>query len=200
MKTAQFQTKHNLAAEKSSNSSLGFWLYLMTDMILFASLFATYIILHSGTAGGVSSKEIFDLEYVLVETFILLTSSLTVGLAFLQIKLGNKQLGSNFLIITIALGLAFVGLELNEFSELIRDGNGPNNSAFLSAYFTLVGTHGLHIAIGIIWAVVLFSYIHTKGLSDNLLRKFGLFAVFWHFLDLVWIFIFTIVYLLGAIS
>lgn len=186
--------------EKAEKASLGFWLYLMTDIMVFASLFATYVILRHGTNGGPTSQDIFNLEFVMVETFLLLVSSFTSGLAFLALRQGQKRRALVLLGATIALGIGFLTLELYEFGELILAGHGPAHSAFLSAFFTLVGTHGLHILVGIIWAIALGDYISKHGTSPDAVRKFGLFTVFWHFLDLVWIFIFTIVYLLGAIS
>ena len=186
--------------EKADKASLGFWLYLMTDIMVFASLFATYVILRHGTNGGPSSQDIFNLEFVMVETFLLLVSSFTCGLAYLAIKAGEKRNALTLLGATITLGIGFITMELYEFGELIRAGHGPAHSAFLSAFFTLVGTHGLHILIGIIWAIALGDYISKHGVTPHSIRKFSLFAVFWHFLDLVWIFIFTIVYLLGVIS
>ncbi|MFZ1360972.1 MAG: cytochrome o ubiquinol oxidase subunit III [Candidatus Saccharimonadales bacterium] len=187
-------------AEKASKASLGFWLYLMTDILVFASLFATYVILRGGTNGGPDAHEIFNLNSIIVSTAILLISSLTSGLAYLAFKNGRVEQAVLLLCTTIILGVGFITLELVEFSELIMHGHGPAHSAFLSAFFTLVGTHGLHILVGIIWAAALVDHIVTRGANPNILRKLSLFTVFWHFLDLVWIFIFTIVYLLGVLS
>lgn len=198
MSSVLAHTQH--AVEKTSKATLGFWLYLMTDIMLFASLFATYVILRHGTVGGPSSQEIFNLEFVMVETFLLLTSSFTCGLALLAARQGQKMRTLVLLGCTITLGIGFLTLELYEFGELFMAGHGWAHSAFLSAFFTLVGTHGLHILVGIIWAIALGDYISKNGTSDNAIRKFSLFALFWHFLDLVWIFIFTVVYLLGVIS
>lgn len=187
-------------AEKQDKAQLGFWLYLMTDIMVFASLFATYVILRGGTNGGPGASELFNLEMIMVSTFLLLFSSLTSGLAFLALKQKNTKRALVLLGTTITLGIGFLTLELYEFGELIMNGHGPAHSAFLSAFFTLVGTHGLHILIGIIWAIALGDYITKHGATPDAIRKFSLFTVFWHFLDLVWIFIFTIVYLLGATS
>ncbi len=187
-------------ADKASKASLGFWLYLMTDIMVFASLFATYVILRGGTNGGPSAHEIFDLNLIIVSTFLLLISSLTSGLAFLALKHKQTKHALVLLGTTITLGIGFLTLEIIEFGELIKHGHGPNHSAFLSAFFTLVGTHGLHIFVGVIWAITLGDYITKRGATPDALRKFSLFTVFWHFLDLVWIFIFTIVYLLGVLS
>lgn len=189
---------HNHAATKADNASLGFWLYLMTDVMVFASLFATYVILRIGTNGGPGPGEIFNLELIMISTFLLLVSSLTSGLAFIALKSGAAKKALYLLGATITLGIGFLSLELYEFGELILHGHGPGHSAFLSAFFTLVGTHGLHILVGIIWAIALGDYITKHGATPDAIRKFSLFTVFWHFLDLVWIFIFTIVYLLGV--
>ena len=186
--------------EKADKASLGFWLYLMTDIMVFASLFATYVILRHGTNGGPAASDIFNLELILVSTFLLLASSLTSGLAYLALQQRQVKRALILLGTTITLGIGFLTLELYEFGELILHGHGPAHSAFLSAFFTLVGTHGLHIFVGIIWAIALCDFVSKRGATPDAIRKFGLFTVFWHFLDLVWIFIFTIVYLLGAIS
>lgn len=184
---------------KADKVQLGFWLYLMTDAMLFASLFATYMILRHNVNGGPGTHELFSLTFVLAETIILLTSSYTVGLANSALRHKQWREFVVYFVTTILLGLAFLGLELSEFSELIHEGLTWQSSAFLSAFFTLVGTHGLHITIGIIWAFVLAWALWRQGANKDLERKFGLFALFWHFLDIVWIFIFTIVYVLGVI-
>lgn len=186
-------------AEKHSNATLGLWLYLMTDVMVFASLFATYVILRPGTNGGPHSSEIFNLELILVSTFLLLFSSVTAGLANIAARSGDKTAALRWLGATITLGIGFLTLELYEFGELILHGYGPDHSAFLSGFFALVGTHGVHILIGIIWAIALGDYITKKGITPDGIRRFGLFTIFWHFLDLVWIFVFTVVYLLGVI-
>jgi cytochrome o ubiquinol oxidase subunit 3 len=179
--------------------SLGFWIYLMTDCILFASLFATYIVLQRGTFGGPGSHELFDLQFVLVETLLLLTSSFVCGLTMLAVRVGRKSHVIGGLIATFLLGAAFLGMELSEFATLAAEGHGWWSSAFLSAFFTLVGTHGLHIAIGLLWIGVLVWQIKRRGLTDGIVRRLGLFGLFWHFLDVIWIFIFTIVYLMGVL-
>lgn len=183
------------AAEKYDKAEFGFWLYLMTDIILFASLFATYMILRGNTATGETSAALLDPKYALLETILLLTSSFTCGVAVLALRFKQSRLAAGLLTATLLLGLGFVALELAEFITLVNEGQSWRVSAFLSAFFTLVATHGLHITIGLIWGVVMLGSIIKKGATDNLLRKFTLFSLFWHFLDLVWIFIFTIVYL-----
>lgn len=181
--------------EQFEKTEYGFWLYLMTDVILFASLFATYMILRGNTAGGDTSADVLDPSYALIETVLLLTSSFTCGVALLALRFKRTMLALGLLVITIVCGLGFLGLELSEFSQLVADGNSWRQSAFLSGFFTLVGTHGLHISIGLIWACVMGAMVKRRGATADSIRKFTLFSLFWHFLDLVWIFIFTIVYL-----
>lgn len=188
------------AKEKMTAAQLGFWLYLMSDIMIFAALFATFMILRDGTADGPSGQEIFDLKFVFIETLLLLSSSFACGMAYVASRFGKKQMALVSLVVTLLLGAGFVGMELYEFAKLIGEGYSPNRSGFLSAYFTLVGTHGLHIMIGLLWGAVLVGYIMKKGLSEHAVRKLGLFTLFWHFLDLVWIFIFSIVYLIGAMA
>ncbi|HEX7651240.1 MAG TPA: cytochrome o ubiquinol oxidase subunit III [Candidatus Paceibacterota bacterium] len=176
----------------------GLWVYLMTDLVLFASLFAAYAVLHTSTFGGPSGRDIFDLPLVLAETLLLLTSSFTCGLALLAARAGSARGAVNWLGATFLLGAAFLAIEFSEFARLAGAGNGPPRSAFLSSYFTLVGTHGLHIVAGLLWIAALIFAVLRRGLSRSSLRKLMLFSMFWHFLDLVWIFIFTVVYLMGA--
>lgn len=188
---------HRQAEEAASaqRSSLGFWIYLMTDCVLFATLFATYAVLRTGTNGGPDGAELFDLPYVLIETLLLLCSSFVCGLAMFALRAGNKRLLVQLLLVTGGLGLTFIGLELNEFRLLVHEGNDWQRSGFLSAYFTLVATHGLHIIAGLLWLAVLLAQLQRKGLSSNLTKRLTLFSMFWHFLDVIWIFIFSIVYL-----
>lgn len=186
--------------ERLDTTTLGFWLYLMTDIVIFASLFAVYMVLVNAHAGGPGPSEIYDANFALLQTVILLTSSFVCGLAALALRRGNKRASISLLIATAVLGGAFLSLELVEFSKLVVEGNSWQTSAFLSAFFTLVGTHGLHITVGLIWAVSLVIYMLSTKLNADMLRKITLFALFWHFLDIVWIFIFTIVYLMGVAS
>ncbi len=181
-------------------TSTGFWLYLMTDCILFASLFATYMVLRNAVAAGPSGAELFQMPMVLAETLILLTSSFTCGLALITMRQRKKVESLIWLATTFAFGAAFLFIELQEFATLITEGHSWQQSAFLSAFFTLVGTHGLHITIGLLWLLVLGVTIWKKGFTAKVSRQFGLFALFWHFLDLVWIFIFTVVYLMGMVT
>jgi len=185
--------------ERYEKAEFGFWLYLMTDIILFASLFATYMVLRGNTAGGATSADLLDPKYALIETVILLTSSFACGIAALALRFKKVSMALWSLVLTLLLGFAFLALELNEFAELVREGHSWQASAFLSGFFTLVATHGLHITIGLIWGGAMAFYLLKHGMTANSVRKFTLFSLFWHFLDLVWIFIFTIVYLGAAL-
>jgi len=175
----------------------GFWIYLMTDLLMFAALFATYAVLRNNTYGGPSGLEIFSLPFVLIETLILLTSSFTTGLGMLAAKRNDKNQTLAWFGVTFLLGASFVSMELNEFGKLLAEKHGPQTSAFLSSFFTLVGTHGLHIAVGLFWILIMLIQIFRKGLSEGNIRKLTCLSLFWHFLDVVWIFIFTIVYLMS---
>lgn len=182
----------------SSKTIFGFWVYLMTDCVLFASLFATYAVLQGNTYGGPGADELFSMPFVLGETLLLLTSSFTAGLAILAMQGRRKRQTLVWLGVTFALGAGFLAMELSEFAALIAEGNSWQRSGFLSAFFTLVATHGLHIATGMIWLLVVFTQLIRKGFTPSTVQRLTLFSMFWHFLDLVWIFIFTIVYLMGA--
>jgi cytochrome o ubiquinol oxidase subunit 3 len=190
---------HDAHHQGDDKTIFGFWVYLMTDCVLFATLFATFAVLRNNTFGGESAGELFSLSFVLVETVLLLTSSFTVGLAMLAARARNKRQVLLWLSVTFVLGLAFLGMELHEFSNLYHEGNSWQRSGFLSAFFTLVGTHGLHITSGLLWMGVLMTKVIKGGLTRISLRRLTMLSLFWHFLDIVWIFIFTIVYLMGAI-
>jgi len=185
--------------EDSSKPILLFWVYLMTDLIMFAVLFAVYAALKDSTFGGPSGKELFNMPFVLVETLALLTSSFTCGLAMLCAHRGKKNQLMLWLTSTFILGGIFLGMELYEFNKLISEGFGPSASAFLSSLFALLGTHGTHIAIGLIWLIVMIIFLQKKGLTSNIVKKLTMFSLFWHFLDIVWIFIFTMVYLMSQL-
>lgn len=186
--------------EAESKTIFGFWTYIMTDCVLFASLFATYAVLHNNTFAGPSAHDLFSLPYALCETLLLLTSSFTCGLAILAANRGKAKQVLAWFGVTFLLGVSFLALELTEFSHLITDGNGPDRNGFLSSYFTLVGTHGLHITIGLLWILVMLIRVYSSGLSGSAIKKLTMLSLFWHFLDVVWIFIFTIVYLLGGLA
>lgn len=180
--------------------TLGFWIYLMTDCVLFASLFATFAVLRTATAGGPAGSDIFDLQFVLIETMLLLTSSFTVGLAVLGAERGYKKQSIFWLILTFLLGAAFLAMELWEFNQLIGEGHGWQQSAFLSSYFVLVGTHGLHIAVGLLWMAVVIFRLLQRNFKETDVRRLSLLGLFWHFLDVIWIFIFSFVYLIGGMA
>lgn len=188
------------SSEVQEKKTLGFWIYIMTDCVLFATLFATFAVLRTSTFGGPSGAQIFDLPFVLTETMILLTSSFTIGLAILGSARGYKKQTFFWLLVTFALGAAFLALELSEFSHLAAAGNGWQKSAFLSSYFTLVGTHGLHITVGLLWLAVMIFRLWRLKFRQSDINRLALFALFWHFLDVIWIFIFSIVYLIGGLS
>ncbi|EJL05215.1 MULTISPECIES: cytochrome o ubiquinol oxidase subunit III [Pseudomonas] len=185
-------------ADTGSMTLFGFWVYLMTDCILFATLFATYAVLGQSVAGGPGAADIFELPYVLTETFILLFSSITYGFAMLALSAGQKQKVLAWLGLTFVLGLAFIGMEVYEFHKLIAEGNGPNRSAFLTGFFTLVGTHGLHVTTGLLWMAVVMFQVQRNGLTTVNATRMGCLSLFWHFLDVVWICVFTVVYLFGV--
>ncbi|WP_123042342.1 cytochrome o ubiquinol oxidase subunit III [Cohnella candidum] len=178
--------------------SMGFWIFLMTDCILFGSLFATYIVLHANTAGGPTAHELFKMNGVIAETFILLTSSFTSGLAVLSMNQGNRKGLIGWLIVTVLLGASFITLEVTEFVDMVHEGAKISTSGFLSGFFTLVGTHGLHVSIGLCWMIALMIQIGRHGITPVTRRKVNVISLYWHFLDVVWIFVFTIVYLMGV--
>jgi cytochrome o ubiquinol oxidase subunit III len=178
---------------------LGFWLYLMSDCLIFACLFAMYGVVGSNYAAGPSPKDLFDLDLVAVNTTMLLLSSITYGFAMLEMARGRKTATLVWLAITGLFGAAFVGIELFEFHHLIHEGAGPWRSAFLSAFFTLVGTHGLHVSFGIVWLIVLMVQVKRWGLTPASRRRLACLSLFWHFLDLIWIGVFSYVYLMGVL-
>jgi cytochrome o ubiquinol oxidase subunit III len=178
---------------------LGFWLYLMGDCLVFACLFAAYGVLGRNYAGGPSGAELFKLPLVAVNTSLLLLSSITYG--FVVIEMQRKRQGATlaWLALTGLLGAGFVGIELHEFANLIHEGNGPQRSAFLSSFFTLVGTHGLHVTFGIVWLLTLMAQVAKHGLIAANRRRLMCLSMFWHFLDVIWIGVFTFVYLMGVL-
>jgi len=182
----------------ASNRVFGFWVYIMTDTILFASIFATYAVLNTSFAGGPTGKELFDLPSVLLETIFLLTSSFTFGLGVVAVNRGRRQEVLLWLAATFVLGAAFVGMELSEFGSMIAEGFGPRRSAFLSGFFGLVGTHGLHVTFGLLWIAVMMVQLVRKGVTIGTTTRMMNLSLFWHFLDIVWICVFTVVYLLGV--
>ena len=179
--------------------AFGFWLYLMSDAIIFSLLFATYAVMARNNAGGPTANTLFSLPNAFTETMLLLFSSITFGLATLAMKSGEKERMLSWLLVTFLLGLGFVGLEIREFHGMVRAGAGPDRSGFLSAFFTLVGTHGLHVTFGLIWILIMTSQVIIKGLTIPVASRFLRLGLFWHFLDIIWIGIFSIVYLPGIL-
>ena len=177
----------------------GFWIFLISDIILFAAFFATYAVLTDSTAGGPIGRDLFDMTLVAVETACLLTSSLFCGIAGIGAQARNSRLFHGAMAVTFVLGAAFLAIELHEFADMIEKGAGPQRSAFLSAFFALVGTHGLHVTFGILWLIVLMVQVSKTGLIRANQRRLTCLSLFWHFLDLVWIGVFTFVYLLGVL-
>ena len=185
--------------EEGHSTMLGFWLYLMSDCLLFAILFATYGVLGANYAAGPSPKDLFELPLVLLNTAMLLFSSITYGFAMLSAQEKDKRSTLIWLGLTGLFGLAFLGIELHEFHSLIHEGATPQRSGFLSAFFTLVGTHGLHVTFGLIWLVTLMAQVGKHGLIAANQRRLMCLSLFWHFLDVIWIGVFTFVYLLGML-
>lgn len=193
------QDHHDDHHDAAGTKLFGFWVYLMSDLVIFGSLFAVYAVLLRGTAGGPTPGEIFDLPLILISTFLLLISSFTYGMAVLAMNAGRVVQVQKWLIITFLLGAGFIGLELYEFQHLIHEGFGPDRSAFLSAFFTLVGTHGLHVTFGLIWILVMLIQLKKQGLTDVTRPRIMCLSLFWHFLDIVWICVFSFVYLMGVL-
>jgi cytochrome o ubiquinol oxidase subunit 3 len=176
----------------------GFWIFLLSDIILFSGLFAAYAVLSGNTAGGPSGRELFDLRSVFIETTCLLVSSYTCGLGMLSAE--RRRPGSFYLfaLLTFVLGGAFLAIEIGEFAGMVREGAGPDRSAFLSSFFTLVGTHGAHVTSGLLWLLYMVAQVAAKGLQPKILQRLLCFSLFWHALDIVWVGVFTLVYLIGA--
>jgi cytochrome o ubiquinol oxidase subunit 3 len=178
---------------------LGFWMYLMSDCLIFACLFATYAVLGRNYAGGPTGAELFDLPLVAVNTSLLLLSSITYGFAMLEMQKKKVRTTLIWLAVTGLLGAGFIYLELYEFAHLIHEGAGPQRSGFLTSFFALVATHGLHVSFGIVWLVTLMFQINKHGLTPENGRRLMCLSMFWHFLDVVWIGVFTFVYLMGVL-
>ena len=179
-------------------SGYGFWIFLLSDIVMFAAFFAAYTVLVGETAGGPSGRDLFDLRNTGVETGCLLISSFTCGLASVGLQARNNRWFYGAMAATFVLGAAFIGLEVREFWSMVLDGNGPGRSAFLSAFFALVGLHGLHVSAGLLWLLTMMAQVWAKGHRDDILRRVMCFSLFWHALDIVWVALFTVVYLMGV--
>ena len=195
-----FHLPHEPHHPEGSSTGLGFWLYLMSDCLIFACLFATFAVLGGNYAAGPGPKDLFDLPLVAVNTAMLLLSSITYGFAMLAMEKGRTGGTLGWLAVTGLFGLAFLGIELFEFAHLIHEGATPMRSGFLSAFFTLVGTHGLHVTTGIVWLITLMVQVSMHGLHEANRRRLMCLSMFWHFLDVVWIGVFSLVYLLGVLG
>lgn len=195
----QFFQLEEDGAVHDGGTMLGFWIYLMSDALLFAAIFATFGVMSASYAGGPTPHELFDLGLVAVNTGVLLLSALTCGLAMISMLAGRLGATRAWLAVTGLLGMLFVGIELYEFAEMAAEGATPQRSSYLSAFFTLVGTHGLHVTFGVIWIAVMLVQLGQRGLHPENRRRLLCLSMFWHFLDVIWIGVFTFVYLLGVL-
>ena len=187
-------------ASKRVIAGYGFWIFLLSDIIMFSAFFAAYAVLHGETAGGPDGKALFDLNNVEIETGCLLLSSFSCGLASIGARMRNGVWFYGAMAITFLLGAAFLGLEIREFAGLVARGASPGRSAFLSAFFTLVGCHGLHVSAGLLWLLTMMAQVYAKGYRPDIQRRILCFGLFWHTLDIIWVALFTVVYLLGVVQ
>src|SRR5580704_16953947 len=185
-------------AGKRTVVAYGFWIFILSDMVMFSALFATYAVLSGNTAGGPTGRELFNLRNVFIETVCLLLSSYTCGLGALSAERQQRDRFYVFAVFTFALGAAFLFIEVSEFAGMVAKGAGPARSAFLSAFFTLVGMHGAHVTSGLLFLVYMVAQVAAKGLRPHVLRRLLCFSLFWHALDIIWVGVFTLVYLIGA--
>jgi cytochrome o ubiquinol oxidase subunit 3 len=188
----------SMLAFKRIIAGYGFWIFLLSDIVMFSAFFAAYAVLVGQTAGGPSGRELFDLRNTGIETACLLLSSFTCGIASIGAQLHRGSWFYGAMAATFILGAAFIGLEVQEFAGLVARGAGPTRSAFLSAFFTLVGTHGLHVSAGLLWLLTMMAQVFAKGYRADILRRILCFSLFWHALDIIWVALFTVVYLMGA--
>ncbi len=188
--------EHNEHAELKT---FGFWVYLMTDLILFSTLFATFGVIGRNYAGGPGAKDLFEIPYLFAETMLLLVSSVTFGFAMIGMNKGNQKQMLSLMVVTGLLGAGFLAMELSEFAHMIGEGAGPDRSGFLSAFFTLVGFHGMHVTFGLLWMIVMMVQIVKMGFTPGVKSRLMRLSLFWHFLDIVWVGVFTFVYLFGVL-
>jgi cytochrome o ubiquinol oxidase subunit 3 len=204
MSTVQAGTRHisehaeRDEASKRIIAGYGFWIFLLSDIVMFSAFFAAYAVLSNETAGGPSGKDLFDLRNVAIETGCLLLSSFTCGVASIGARARNGLMYYGGMAVTFLLGTGFLSLEIHEFAGLVAQGAGPTRSAFLSSFFTLVGCHGLHVTLGLLWLLTMMAQVFAKGFRADILRRVLCFSLFWHTLDIVWVALFTVVYLMGA--
>jgi cytochrome o ubiquinol oxidase subunit III len=206
MSTVALEAHHGSAADlewsgpapKRVVTGYGFWIFILSDIVMFSALFATYAVLLGQTAGGPGGRELFDLRNVAIETALLLASSFSCGLASIAADMRRTTWFQLAMAVTCAFGLGFLILEFQEFASLVARGAGPTRSAFLSAFFTLVGCHGLHVSAGILWLLTMMAQVFAKGFRADIQRRILCFALFWHALDIIWIAVFTVVYLIGS--
>lgn len=177
----------------------GFWVFLAAEVVLFSTLFAVYLVFHGNVAGGPTSQQLFDVRNFTIETFLLLTSSFTMGLGTYEMRRNNVKGVLAWGLVTVLLGIGFVGMEVSEFAHYVSMGAGISRSAFLSAFFVLVGTHGSHVTLGLFWIVSILIQVMRRGINPKTARKLFVVGLYWHFLDVVWVFIFTVVYLTGKV-
>ncbi|MFZ1101557.1 MAG: cytochrome o ubiquinol oxidase subunit III [Hyphomicrobiaceae bacterium] len=192
------QERHDGPAPTRIVVAYGFWIFILSDIVMFSALFAAYAVLSGNTAGGPTGAELFNLRNVFILTLCLLLSSYTCGLAMLSAEQGELGRFAVLAVLTLVLGAAFLVLEISEFADMIGKGAGPSRSAFLSAFFTLVGMHGAHVATGLLWLLFMMAQVAAKGLRPTVLRRLLCFSLFWHALDIVWIGVMTLVYLMGV--
>ncbi|WP_407270611.1 cytochrome aa3 quinol oxidase subunit III [Radiobacillus sp. PE A8.2] len=185
------------STEQNNLNILGFWIFLGAEIALFATLFATYFLLLNGTGTGPSDSEVFVIDTLITQTLLLLTSSFTIGLAIHAMRLGRKKATINFFLITLVLGLGFLGVEIYEFTQYVHEGLTLQTSGFSAALFILLGTHGAHVAFGLFWGAFIIIQLKKDGLTPETANKSFIFSLYWHFLDVIWIFIFSFVYLKG---
>jgi cytochrome o ubiquinol oxidase subunit 3 len=190
---------HRGPESKSIVVPYGFWLFILSDMVLFSALFATYASLVQATDGGPTTNQLFDRTLVAIETIALLVSSFVCGLAMIAAKRGNMFWTQGWLLLTGLLGFVFLSIELYEFATMVAEGAGPQRSAFLSSFFTLVGCHGAHVTAGLLWIGTMMAQLWAKGFQPHIMRRLLCLSVFWHALDIIWVAIFTIVYLIGTL-
>jgi cytochrome o ubiquinol oxidase subunit 3/cytochrome aa3-600 menaquinol oxidase subunit 3 len=198
--TVSNKKTHEHGMEEEEKYIVGFWIFLASDLLLFASLFATYLVLRTHTDGGPTEQHLFEIPVFTLETFLLLTSSFTCGLAMHAMRRGDLQKLIGWITVTVLLGLAFVGIEVKEFITYSLEGATMQRSAFLSGFYALVGTHGLHVSLGIVWLISVAIQLMRKSIQPTTIRKFTNAGLYWHFLDVVWVMIFTVVYLLGVMG